>query len=179
MTTTWSNDWFHISLGLGFDGSFKETIELYDYPGVSFDLVIDGSGTVLEQSLTYFEQSLRAEPFYFVRGIFTGKGPIFEELETQNSRLDDAYNRGFSDGYEISVGSDGKTVPVEIDPEVLKNVTKLFPDWVSSQEMKRSAISCGAHVKMDVPLPSSETFSAFVANHDCSDRDLLFTIVLN
>lgn len=32
---------------------------------------------------------------------------------------------------------------------------------------------------MDVPFPSNKQFSAFIANHDCTDRTLLLTIVLD
>lgn len=32
---------------------------------------------------------------------------------------------------------------------------------------------------MDVPFPQNKQFSAFVANHDCSDRKLLLTVVLD
>lgn len=113
MRTTWSNDWFEVNITQSWDGTLHEIIKVYDDPDWSFEMMING--TVIEQKVTYKNSSLSEDsPYDFGKDIFTGLGPIFEEFEEEDTRVEDAYYDGYNEGYDYgySVGSDGSTPAV-------------------------------------------------------------------
>jgi len=113
-----------------------------------------------------------------------GKGPIFEEVESQRESeqqvFDDGFRNGFDKGYAEAVTIYNATKAPKLDQKVIKAYEKKFVKWVGTQKHSdQGFLTCEADVRMEYPFPEEPSFYALYADHNCSPYVLTLSVVLS
>lgn len=70
----------------------REKITPLDWPVISFHFEFAKDGSLIKQTIQHEDTFLMADPVSLEGGDFTATGPIFEEIETVDTRVEDAYD---------------------------------------------------------------------------------------
>ena len=112
----------------------------------------------------------------------TSSGQIWESEPGQGfhqESYDTGYNSGYEAGYDAHAEETGVKEDVQIELEDLSYYVQDFPRWVKEQRMDESIFSCDSDIRIAHPYPDEDGLWALWADHDCSEYDLVLTIVMD
>merc|ERR1712079_190975 len=66
-----------------------------------------------------------------------------------------------------------------INPDLLQGYQDEFTSWVDNQSMSSSIFTCGSDVRIEHPFPEDDRMWALWADQDCSDFDLILTVIMD
>lgn len=116
-----------------------------------------------------------------------GTGPLFEvdpilnQAQVQEA-IEESFDSGFAQGY--SVGYEDRAAETDymtddVEPELLVEYLARFPSWVDNQSVSSHFFTCDSEVRIEHPFPEDMRIWALWVAHDCSDLNLMFTVILD
>lgn len=105
-----------------------------------------------------------------------GEDPAFAE-KVDPVVYEDAFNEGFEAGFDEAETE--SLVRDVVDAQTLREYSQRFPNWVEEQDLFSSIFVCDSDVRIDHPFINDERMWSLWASQDCSDYDLLLTVILS